>query len=172
MLFGNLFHAGLRTAELGASVRFYTEVMGMVAVARPPFDFPGAWLAPAQAGAAATIHLYAGDAAREADGSVRTGSGAIDHLSIVCSGYSAFRARFERFALPYRENLVPGTPLWQLFVYDPNGVQLELTFHSTAEAEPAPVIAAERLYRPRERWFQPAAYQQFADAPRGDHGRP
>jgi catechol 2,3-dioxygenase-like lactoylglutathione lyase family enzyme len=172
MLFGKIFHAGLRTADLGASVRFYTEVMGMVSVPRPPFDFPGAWLAPVQPGAQATIHLYAGDAAQEADGAVQTGSGAIDHLAVACVGYSAFRARFERFALPYRENLVPRTPLWQLFVYDPNGVLLELTFHSAAEPEPAPAIATERLYQPRERWFQPAAYRQFADALEGDHGRP
>src|SRR3954462_12976313 len=122
MLFGKLFHVGLRTADLGASVRFYTEVMGMIPVARPPLPFPGAWLAPAQAGAQATIHLYAGAAAQEADGSVPVGAGAIDHLSIVCGGYSAFRTQFERFALPYRQNLVPRTPLWQLFVYDPNGV--------------------------------------------------
>ena len=171
MLFGKLFHAALRTADLAASVRFYTEVMGMVAVARPPFDFPGAWLAPAQAGAEATIHLYAGSAAEDADGSVPTGSGALDHLSIVCGGYAAFRARFERFCLPFRENLVPGTPLWQLFVYDPNGVQLELTFHSAAEPGVAPVIPAERWYSARERWFEPAAYRQFVNAPGEAHGR-
>jgi len=172
MLFGKLFHAALRTADLGASVRFYTEVLGMVAVARPPFDFPGAWLAPAQAGAEATIHLYAGEAAREADGSVPTGSGALDHLSIVCGGYGAFRERFEQFELPYRENLVPGTPLWQLFVHDPNGVQLELTFHAAAERQPVPDIPGTRLYQPRERWFEPAAYRQFATTPGEDHGRP
>ncbi|MBW8779858.1 MAG: VOC family protein [Burkholderiales bacterium] len=172
MLFGKLFHVGLRTADLGASVRFYTEVMGMIAVARPPLPFPGAWLAPAQAGAEATIHLYAGDAAQEADGSVQTGSGAIDHLSVVCSGYAAFRSQFERLALPYRENLVPDTPFWQLFVHDPNGVQLELTFHAAAERAPAPVIPAGRQYQPRERWFEPAAYQQFAVAAEEDHGRP
>jgi len=29
MLFGKLFHAAIRTADLDASVRFYTEVLGM-----------------------------------------------------------------------------------------------------------------------------------------------
>ena len=51
---------------------------------------------------------------------------------------------------------MPATPLWQLFVYDPNGVQLELTFHAAAESEDAPVIAPERLYKARERWFDPS----------------
>jgi catechol 2,3-dioxygenase-like lactoylglutathione lyase family enzyme len=162
MLFGHLFHAAVRTANLDATVRFYTEVLGMIVADRPPIGFPGAWLKPAQAGADAIIHLYAGDAAREADGSVQTGTGAIDHVSVVCQGYSEFRARFEKFSLPYRENLVPATPLWQLFIYDPNGIQLELTFHAAAEPQDEPKIPPERLYKARERWFNPAPYRQFA----------
>ena len=161
MLFGKLFHTAIKTADLDATVRFYTEVLGMVVAERPPIGFPGAWLKPAQAGADAIIHLYAGDAAKEADGSVQTGSSAIDHVSVVCQGYSDFKAQFEKFGLAYRENLVPATPLWQLFVYDPNGIQLELTFHAAAEREAAPVIARQRLYKARERWFQPDLYRQF-----------
>lgn len=162
MLFGQLFHTAIRTADLDATVRFYTEVLGMIVADRPPIGFPGAWLKPAQAGADAIIHVYAGDAAREADGSVQTGTGAIDHVSVVCQGYSEFRNRFEKFGLTYRENLVPATPLWQLFIYDPNGIQLELTFHSAAEPEAEPKISPERLYKARERWFDPAPYRQFA----------
>ena len=166
MLFGQLFHTAIRTADLDATVRFYTEVLGMIVAERPPIGFPGAWLKPAQAGADAIIHVYAGDAAREADGSVRTGTGAIDHVSVVCQGYHQFRARFEQFALPYRENLVPATPLWQLFIYDPNGIQLELTFHAAAEGQPVPQISPERLYKARERWFDAAPYRQFAASTR------
>ncbi|MDM0115224.1 VOC family protein [Variovorax sp. J22R133] len=161
MLFGKLFHTAIKTANLDATVRFYTEVLGMIVADRPPIGFPGAWLKPAQPGADAIIHLYAGDAAKEADGSVQTGTNAIDHVSVVCQGYSDFKARFEKFGLAYRENLVPATPLWQLFIYDPNGVQLELTFHSAAEPEAVPVIPDERRYNARERWFQPALYRQF-----------
>lgn len=161
MLFGQLFHCAIKTADLDATVRFYTEVLGMIVADRPPIGFPGAWLKPAQAGADAIIHLYAGDSAREPDGSVQTGAGAIDHFSVVCQGYSQFRARFEQFALPYRENLVPATPLWQLFVYDPNGIQLELTFHAAAEGQPVPQISPSRLYKARERWFDPGPYRQF-----------
>jgi catechol 2,3-dioxygenase-like lactoylglutathione lyase family enzyme len=166
MLLGPLFHIAIRTADLDTTVRFYTEVLGMLVAERPPIGFPGAWLKPAQAGADATIHIYAGDAAREGDGSVQTGSGAVDHVSVVCQGYDEFRSRFETFALPYRENLVPATPLWQLFIYDPNGVQVELTFHSGAESRAQPQIPPARQYRARERWFDPAPYRQFARSPR------
>jgi len=162
MLFGKLFHTAIKTADLEATVRFYTEVLGMVVADRPPIGFPGAWLKPAQAGADAIFHLYAGDAAKQADGSAQTGTAAIDHVAGGCQGYSDFKAKFERFGLAYRENIVPETPLWQLFVFDPNGVQLELTFHSAAEHEAPPVIAAQRRYSARERWFQPELYRQFS----------
>ena len=48
MLFGKLFHTAIKTADLEATVRFYTEVLGMVVADRPPIGFPGAWLKPAQ----------------------------------------------------------------------------------------------------------------------------
>jgi catechol 2,3-dioxygenase-like lactoylglutathione lyase family enzyme len=162
MLFGKLFHAAIKAADLDATVRFYTEVLGMVVAPRPPLGFPGAWLKPAQVDAEAAIHVYGGDAAKEPDGTVLSGTAAIDHVSVVCQGYSAFKAQFERFGLPYRENIVPRMPMWQLFVYDPNGVQLELSFHAAAEREADPVIPPQRLYAARERWFQPELYRQFA----------
>lgn len=164
MLFGTLFHTAVKTADLGATVRFYTEVLGMVEAVRPPFNFPGAWLKPPQAGVDASIHVYAGEAAKEPDGSVLTGTAAIDHVSVVCQGYNDFKARFEKFGLDYRENLVMTTPFWQLFVYDPNGIQLELTFHAAAEPQEEPKISEARLYKPRERWFKPELYRQFSGA--------
>ena len=33
MLFGKLFHTAIKTADLDATVRFYTEVLGMVVAA-------------------------------------------------------------------------------------------------------------------------------------------
>jgi catechol 2,3-dioxygenase-like lactoylglutathione lyase family enzyme len=161
MLFGNLFHVAIRAANLDASVRFYTSVMGMVVADRPPIGFPGAWLKPAQPGADASIHLYGGDSARELDGSMLIGTGSIDHVSVQSQGYGEFKDRFIRFGLPYRENLVPKTSLWQLFVYDPSGVQLELTFHSAAETIDVPNIFVNAQYQARERWFDPTPYGQF-----------
>jgi len=161
MFLGPVFHVAIRTADLGATSRFYTEVLGMVLADRPPIGFPGVWLRPAMPGGDAIFHIYAGDAAQEADGRVLSGTGAIDHVSVIAQGYSSFRDRFRTFGLDWRENLVPATPLWQLFVYDPNGVQLELTFHEAAEAETKPVIGERRQYRARERWFQPELYRQF-----------
>jgi catechol 2,3-dioxygenase-like lactoylglutathione lyase family enzyme len=162
MLLGHLFHVAIRTADLNATTRFYTEVMGMILADRPPIGFPGVWIKPAAPGGDAIFHIYAGDAAREPDGGILTGTGAIDHISVLAQGYSQFRDRFRQYALDWRENLVPATPLWQLFVYDPSGVMLELTFHGAAENEPVPEIDAAHQYVARERWFRPELYRQFA----------
>ena len=164
MLLGQLFHTAIRTDDLDATVRFYTEVLGMIVAPRPPIGFPGAWLKPALPGGDAIFHIYAGDAAKEPDGSILAGSGAVDHVSVMAQGYAQFRARFEQYELDWRENLVPATPLWQLFVHDPNGVLLELTFHQAAESGPAPRIAMDRQYRASERWFRRERYRRFRSA--------
>ena len=41
---GRLDHYNVSTRNLGATVRFYEDVLGFVNGPRPPFDFPGAWL--------------------------------------------------------------------------------------------------------------------------------
>lgn len=161
MLVSQLFHVAIKTADLPATLDFYGRVLGLVACRRPSFDFQGAWLAPAVAGADAIVHVYAGDAALDAEGSYRIGSAAIDHVSLNAQGYGAMRERLQSHALPYRENVVPDLPLWQLFVYDPNGVLLELTYHAAAEDCPPPRIPEARQYRTRENFFDPHAYRAF-----------
>ena len=64
--------------------------------------------------------------------------------------------------LPWREVIVPGTPLWQLFVFDPSGVQLEIIFDSRAEEGPEPDDTTPGVrYRPNEDYFDRAAYERL-----------
>ena len=156
-----LFHVAIKTQNLIATQRFYTELLGMTLETRPPVGFPGIWLRGPLAGGSAILHIYAGDAALEADGSTASGTGVIDHVSITAVGFDKFRRRFAQHRLAWRENVVPGVGLWQLFVYDPSAVLIELTFSAAAEEIPEPQIPMERRYRPREVFFQPDDYAQF-----------
>jgi catechol 2,3-dioxygenase-like lactoylglutathione lyase family enzyme len=142
-----LFHLAIKTADLEATRAFWLGVIGLREVPRPDFGFPGAWLACPQPGGAAIIHVYAGGPAMGASGEVARGTAAIDHVSLACSGYHAYVARLRAAGLDWREFLVPGTSLWQLFVYDPSGVQLELTFEGSAESGPPPDMSPQRVYR-------------------------
>lgn len=49
-----IHHVSLGVTDLERSRRFYSDVLGLEEIARPPFDFPGAWFA---AGQAQQVHL-------------------------------------------------------------------------------------------------------------------
>jgi catechol 2,3-dioxygenase-like lactoylglutathione lyase family enzyme len=157
-----LFHIAIKTSDLEATRVFWRDVIGLREIARPNFGFSGAWLACPQPGGQAIIHVYAGGPALGPSGTAPRGSAAIDHISLSCSGYRDYVARFRRARLPFRESIVPGTTFWQLFVYDPNGVQLELTFESTIEGNELPDMSPGRAYVAGADFFDAATYPKLA----------
>ena len=157
-----LFHVAIKSNDIDATNAFYEKVMGLHCAPRPDFGFPGSWLAVPTPSGDAIIHIYAGGPVMVADGDKRyDNTGAIDHLAISALGFDAFRERFKAFGLPWRENVVPGTPFWQIFVYDPSGVQLEITFHAAAEGRPVPQIPEAMQYMPGVRFFDAKVYDRL-----------
>jgi catechol 2,3-dioxygenase-like lactoylglutathione lyase family enzyme len=147
-----LFHVAIKTGDLSATVQFYCDVLGLTQVHRPDFGFPGAWLAVPNG--PAIIHIYAGGPAL-VNGHAPHGTGAIDHLSLMVQGWDDCLARIQKTGRPWRAMLVPGTQLWQIFVHDPSGVLLELTFDGAQEGRGTPDIPAERHYKAGEPFDQP-----------------
>lgn len=143
-----LFHVAIKTPDLDATVKFYTEVLGMELAHRPHFGFPGAWLA--QPNGPPIIHIYAGNAAIGSDGKVPSGTGSLDHVSLTIVGWDKCLARMEKGGYDWRAALVPGMSLWQIFVHDPSGVMLELTFDGAVEKRGTPEIPADRVYVPNK----------------------
>jgi catechol 2,3-dioxygenase-like lactoylglutathione lyase family enzyme len=153
-----LFHIAIKTSDLEATRAFWRDVIGLREIARPDFGFPGAWLACPQPGGQAIIHVYAGGPALGPSGTAPRGSAAIDHISLSCSGYRDYAARFRGAGLPFREFVVPGTTLWQLFVYDPSGIQLELTFEGSVEGDQLPDMSPGRAYVAGADFYDAASY--------------
>ena len=158
-----LFHLAIKTSDLGATRYFWTEVIGLREVHRPDFGYPGAWLCCPQPGGLAIIHVYAGGPALGADGKAPYGTAAIDHVSLSCSGYRSYISRFKAAGLDWREFAVPGTTLWQLFVYDPSGVQLELTFEGAIEGSEPPDLSPGRVYVPGASFFRESSYPKMLE---------
>ena len=156
-----LFHLAIKTADLALTRAFWCGVIGLREVPRPDFGYPGAWLACPQPGGQAIVHVYAGGPALGGLDQVPAGSAAIDHVSLACAGYHAYRARFQAAGLDWREFLVPGTTLWQLFVYDPSGVQLELTFEGSIEGAEPPDMSPGRKYVAGASFFDPETYPKL-----------
>ena len=136
---GRLDHYSIRTLDIEASRRFYTEVMGFTVGFRPPFDFPGLWLYngdqyPQTTGVVHIIGIdpddpqglkdYLGDR----DPASLQGTGTVDHMAFTATGLAGMRAKLERLGIACRERTVPSLGIHQVFFEDPSGVTLELNY--------------------------------------------
>ena len=111
-------------SELPALHAYYREVLSMSTGPRPDFDFPGHWM---YADGRPLVHL-AGNAASMQALSVDTRSTGFDHVSFRTHGLALVRERLTRLGVSFYELPVPGRPLHQVFLLDPVGTKLELTF--------------------------------------------
>ncbi|MGZ5080982.1 MAG: VOC family protein [Usitatibacter sp.] len=152
-------HYSIRTLDLDKSKRFYTEVIGLKAGPRPPFDFPGYWLysgePPADLQNASRnygfVHLmgfdkdkpgsldaYVGERKANPDG----GTGALDHIAFAVTGREAMVERCRRNNVDFIERAVPLLGLHQMFIKDPDGVTIELNFPASEAPKPQAAKAA------------------------------
>ena len=142
---GKLDHSSIRTPEVEASRRFYTEVMGFTVGFRPPFKFPGIWLYngaqyPETTGVVHIIGIdpndpqglkdYLGDR----DVTSLQGTGTVDHMAFVATGLADMRARLQNHGIAFRERTVPALGIHQVFFEDPSGVTLELNYPAAETA--------------------------------------
>jgi catechol 2,3-dioxygenase-like lactoylglutathione lyase family enzyme len=139
MPIGNLDHYSIRTLDIEASRRFYTEVMGFEVGFRPDFDFPGLWLYNAAPGAGSygVVHIIGVDRSNpeglkaylgDRDLSTLNGTGTVDHMAFTATGLPDMRMRLTRLDVPYRERTVPNLGIHQVFFEDPSQVTIELNF--------------------------------------------
>ena len=82
---------------------------------------------------------------------------ALDHVSLTIKGWDECLDRVKKLGFDWRAAIVPGMSLWQIFVHDPSGVMLELTFDGKAENRPTPEIPPTASTRPASRSVQPKA---------------
>jgi catechol 2,3-dioxygenase-like lactoylglutathione lyase family enzyme len=128
MAVAGMNHFTILTDDLGKTVAFYDEHLGLKPGARPPFTFPGAWLYAA-GGDEAILHVIAG-----AEGN-RLVKGVIDHIAFTGSDLAGTVGKLKTKGIAYDLRRLPGYRTWQLFFFDPNGAKVEIDFDP---AEPAP----------------------------------
>ena len=147
MPIGKLDHYSIRTLDIEASRRFYTEVMGFQEGFRPPFNFPGLWLYngapyPESNGVVHIIGVDLNDPAGlkeylgDRDLDSLKGTGTVDHMAFSATGLAQMRDRLQRHGIAFRERTVPSLNLHQVFFEDPSSVTIELNY-SAAEAQKA-----------------------------------
>ena len=124
----SLNHYTIQARDVEKTKDFYEQIVGLKAGDRPPLNFPGYWL---YCGDVPTVHLIGirpedpqiPDAASEP-----AATGRLDHIAFAATDVEAMRKRLQSKGVKFRESIVPRTGDTQFFLYDPDGVGVELNF--------------------------------------------
>ncbi|ATY11236.1 glyoxalase [Amycolatopsis sp. AA4] len=120
MFLNSLDHYNIETDNLGSTVSFYRDVLGMTLGDRPALEVKGAWLCIA---GHAVVHVNEVGENRVA----RTGP--IDHVAFEAQDFEGLCRRLDELRIPYDTvDSRPRLPLRQVYVFDPNLIRLELNF--------------------------------------------
>ena len=128
----SLDHVNVRTGRLDEMVAWYGKMLDMTLGPRPDFSFPGAWL---YIGDHPAVHLVGTDPAP----SEQQKDLQIEHYAFSATGLKELLGRFEEAGEPVRVAKVPGFPIVQINVWDPDGNHLHIDF-SPEEAEGLGVV--------------------------------
>jgi catechol 2,3-dioxygenase-like lactoylglutathione lyase family enzyme len=145
----HLEHYLIQSEDLEATKDWYVRVLGMREGPHPDFGFPVYWL---YLGERDVLHLTQGGSnvserrkrylGQESE-AVR-GSGVIDHVAFRATGLGETIAHLQRLGIEFRERQVDDQGLYQLFLFDPNGVKVELNFAAAeAKGRRAAVMASD-----------------------------
>ena len=142
-----LSHYSVRTPDLEATRKFYTEVLGFTVGPRPPFNFPGLWLYNGSHDSYdnAIVHIIGIDPGNpqglndylgDRDPESLNGTGALDHIAFTATDLKKMLQQLKQKKVPHRERSVPDLNLHQVFFDDPSGVVIELNYpaHETTAA--------------------------------------
>jgi catechol 2,3-dioxygenase-like lactoylglutathione lyase family enzyme len=128
-----LEHVTIRCAQLQRTRDFYVDLLGLRDGERPAFPFRGHWL---YLGGIPVVHLVEASDSAGAWGRdiviprAEEGTGSFDHVAFRGDDFAAMRERLQKAGMTFRERVVPGGALSQLFVPDPEGVLVEINFRN------------------------------------------
>ena len=101
---------------------FYCDVVGLVQGQRPPFESFGYWL---YAGDQCVLHLSQAGPDEVRHTNVVT---TFDHVAFTCTGRAQTEAHLKQRNIPFKVGQVPALGISQLFIKDPGGNRIELSF--------------------------------------------
>jgi catechol 2,3-dioxygenase-like lactoylglutathione lyase family enzyme len=115
----SLNHIALMTRRLDESKAFWTRVMGFRELARPNFNFRGAWLL----GHGLIIHLLENPKAGDPSADIQTRE---NHLALHTADLARVEQLLAAHGVRYRKNTIADTGIQQLFFQDPDGNFIEV----------------------------------------------
>lgn len=150
MPLSHIEHMLVQTADIAKTVDWYTRVLGMRAGFTPDFKFPVQWL---YLGDNDVVHVTEGGAATSENrkryvgqqSDAVSGTGVIDHIAFRCTGLVPMLAHLRAEGVDFKERQVDDQGLYQLFMFDPNGIKIELNFANAEAAGITAEVVASKL---------------------------
>lgn len=150
-----LEHYLLQTDDIAKTIDWYERVLLLRRGPTPDFGFPVQWM---YIGEKDVLHITHGGAKasdnRKAylgqQSQALSGTGVIDHVAFRCSGLAGMVEHLRRSGAEFKERQVNDQGLYQVFLFDPNGVKVELNFpveEARAAGMTAPVSAKHFTYQ-------------------------
>lgn len=143
-------HYLVQTDNIEKTRDWYVEVLGLKEGPHPDFKFPVCWV---YSGDVPLIHITLGgdnvsDNRKEYVGQQSTdtfGSGAIDHIAFRAHGLLEMIDNLQARKVDFIERQAANGALYQLFVFDPNGIKIELNFDGKEANGRVPEVMASEL---------------------------
>jgi len=139
MPLSHIEHFLLQTTDMEKTRKWYVEVLGMRVGPNPDFKFPVFWL---YLGDKDVVHVTEGGkgvsenrkkyVGQQSDAA--SGTGVVDHIAFRATGLREMIAHLKSLKVDFKQRQVDDQGLYQLFMFDPNGVKIELNY-AKAEAE-------------------------------------
>jgi catechol 2,3-dioxygenase-like lactoylglutathione lyase family enzyme len=126
----SLGHVTVLSTDLERTERFYCDLLGLRVGPRPAIRIPGCWL---YLGDQPVLHVLARQAAAPPDDAHPV----IDHFALDAEDRAGFEHRLRAAGQPFESRRLADSGIWQIFLTDPDGARVELSF--APRPNPAPV---------------------------------
>ena len=118
----DLNHVALHVENLELSMEFYGEKLGLAAIARPDFDFPGAWY---RLGQFQELHLIAGRAG------VVNSSTRGSHFALGVADMEEAESFLTSRGIEHTPRQTRPDGAFQIYIEDPDGYWIEFCQNTT-----------------------------------------
>jgi catechol 2,3-dioxygenase-like lactoylglutathione lyase family enzyme len=153
MPLSHIEHFLVAADDIDATRDWYARVLGMKPGPHPDFGFPVHWMylddvdvvhiGPSARAAGEIQKKYLGRTSQDQG----AGTGAVDHIAFRATALRQMLVHLRSQGIRFSQRRANGQALFQLFLYDPNGIKIELNFDA-AEAEGiAPELMASDLIK-------------------------